>query len=101
MKRDVRRDAITMTTSCYLIIASTGSLRMTATAPRLAPNEVSLKVEVKVPRALFTKPSLFARVEIPTDLGAPAIIDVKTIGNIQDAVRQATGLDLAVSVIPA
>ena|ERR1700723_1561405 len=100
-RRQIKRDGTTLTTSCFIVIDSRGGLRATALPPRLAANEVSMKLEIKVPRALFTKPSLFARIEMPDDVGSPAVIDVQTLGGIQEAVRQATGLDLAVSIVPS
>lgn len=98
MKREIKRDATHMKTSCFLVIAADGRLRVTAGAPRLEANEVTMKLSIRVPRALFTKPMMSAQIEIPSDAGNPPYLNAVIVGDIQAAVKQAMGMDLSITV---
>lgn len=67
-------------------------------APRLAANEIAIRQSVKVPRALFTRPSLSAEVVIPNEAAMPTEIEATTVSDIREAVLRATGIDLSITV---
>jgi hypothetical protein len=72
-----------------------GSVRVTKQEPDLGRNERAMFMTVKLPKALFTIPSLRANVTVD-DQGAPSL-DVTAIA---DAVKLATGLDIDVRIAP-
>jgi hypothetical protein len=99
-RREIQRDATTLTTHGFLVIDAEGSLRLTATPPYLRANEIMMKLAIKVPRNIFTKPSLSAEITVPAEAGNPSVIEAKTVADMQEAVRQATGMELSITVVP-
>ncbi len=98
-RREIRRDATTLTTHGYLVIDADGGMRLAALPPRLGWDEIVMKIAVKIPRAIFTKPSLSAEITIPADAGNPSIIEARTVADIREAVQQATGMQLSITVV--
>ena len=84
----------------YLAIQPNGATKISTKAPRLGPNAISMLLTIRIPEAVFRKPALSARIEIPKEAGAPSTINAKTIADATEAVRQATGLTLSIEVSP-
>ncbi len=84
----------------YLSIAPDGITKLSAGPPRLGPASIALLLNIEIPDALFRKPSLQATITVPKEAGSPAEITAQVIANMADAVKQATGLTLAISVVP-
>ena len=71
------------------------SVRVTAEYPKeLGFNEVTMNLKMKVPTALFMRPSLVANIEIGSP-AQPVQIDMKAVAA---AVRQAIGMDVQITV---
>lgn len=100
-RREVKRDATTMTTNCWMVISANGRVGVTALAPRLGSDEIAIKLAIKLPRALFTRPALSAAITIPAEAAEPQVIEAEAVANIRNAVKHATGLDLVINVIEA
>ncbi len=83
----------------WLTINSRGSARLTQTKPHLDWNEISIALEVNLPDALFDKPRLEARIDIPEEAATPNLIDAHVVENVQEAIKQATGLEFSINVI--
>jgi len=68
--------------------------------PKLKGNQVALRLEIDLPRALFTRPTLQARMVIP-DEAVPAVkISPEVTDNISRIIKESTGLTMSVNVIP-
>ncbi len=87
-----------MKVQVYLIISSSGSVRTAKHAPKLQSNEISLWVNISLPVELFRKPQLQATITVPDDAALPSIIDAGIIDNIQEIVKQNSGIELKISV---
>ena len=83
----------------WLTINSKGSARLTKSKPQMLADEVSVLLEVNLPDALFRKPRLQAKIDIPEDAVGPDLIDSGVMENMQDAIHQATGLEFSINVI--
>lgn len=81
----------------FLVIDAHGAMRLTRQTPPLAPGERSVKLQLKVPRALFRTPSLMASITIPPDT-APPEITAETVSAVENALRAGTGLDFCITV---
>jgi hypothetical protein len=83
----------------WLTVNSKGSARLTQSKPSAAADEISIKLEVKLPNALFNKPRLEAKIEIPEDAVGPSVLDADVMENVKEAIAQSTGLDFAINII--
>lgn len=83
----------------YLVVNSNGTVKVVKNKPALQWNEISIKQNLELPNALFQKPHLEATVKIPDDAAMPNQIDADVIENAKEAIEQATGLEVRLSVI--
>ena len=83
----------------WLTINSNKSVRITHNQPSLAANEISVKLQIKIPDALFKKPRLEAKIEIPEEAVGPDMIDSHVVENVQEAIKSVTGLEFHIDVI--
>ena len=92
-----------MRITSYLIIKKTSpyraSVRVTKTTPNLDFNEVSMKLNLEVPDELFSKPRLEASIAIPKEAVSPEIIEADVIDNIQDTIKQNTGVEVKLNLV--
>jgi len=72
-----------------------GAVRVTKQEPDLTRDERAMFMVVKLPKQLFTVPTLRASVEV--DNQGPPTLDITAIA---DAVKLATGLDIDVKINP-
>jgi len=82
----------------YLIISSKGKTRITQNPPRLDFDEIVVQLDISIPDALFQKPFLEATIEIP-EFTFPKLISSDVVENVQEAVRQSTGLAFEIKVV--
>ncbi|GAB3937358.1 hypothetical protein [Larkinella terrae] len=87
-----------MKTSFYLVVNSNGTVRTVKNRPGLDSNEISVQVALQIPDALFRKPQLQATITIPDDSVQPIVIEPDVQNNIKDAIEQATGLEIKLTV---
>lgn len=97
-RKNVTTTADKMYISVWLAVSSSGGLRLTANPPALGADEISMALQVAVPRAIFRKPSIEARIEVPASSGAPVKITAEMETGIKNAVKQETGLDVNITV---
>ena len=72
--------------------------RTRKTKPDLARDEVAIKLELKLPAALFEKPVLGAQIKVEGDV--PQIdLSPDTVETIQDVIRSTAGLDVELTVV--
>lgn len=85
----------------YLVINSRGSVVPREKEPTgLKGNEVAVRLEIVIPDALFKRPLLRASLTIPNSAVPNTIIDANVADNVAELIKQATGLEMTVSVVP-
>lgn len=83
----------------WLTVNKQGSTRLTASAPALEVDEITMQLEVSIPDALFRKPRLQASITIPESAATPEVFSTEVVDNVQELIRQATGLEMVVKVV--
>lgn len=96
-RKNVSMHSDTMIVSVYLAVDSSGGTRISVNPPALKPNEIKVALNLKIPKAIFKKPSLEATLEIPEGAGM-GVITPKIQQQIKDAVYQSVGMELSVRV---
>ena len=72
--------------------------RTLKTKPDVARDEIALKLNLKLPAALFEKPTLSASINVDADV--PMLeLSPETIHTIEDLIRSTAGLDVQLSVV--
>ena len=71
------------------------SARLATRSPKLAAGEVSMRLTVSLPRALFSRPALQARVVVPEGT-APNVISAEVKANIADELSRQLGMRVEV-----
>lgn len=98
-----------VTVSCYLILEASGpgynrtqKVRVVAvrqTAAALSHNQRSMRLTLELPRAMFLTPQIEARISVPEDQVAPATVTAETLGAIQEAITQQTGVHVSLQIV--
>ena len=83
----------------WLTINSRGAARITQGKPSITWDEISILLDINLPDALFDKPRLEAKIEIPKEAAGPETITTEVIENVKEAIEQATGLTFSINVI--
>lgn len=98
-----------MTIYKYLIISATisrygyvgkPSVALRDREPKLKGNEISLKLALDLPDALFKRPQLEAKMVVPAEAAAKIKITPEITDNIEKIIKETIGLTMAVSVVP-
>lgn len=84
----------------YLIINNRGGVTIREKEPRLAGNEVALRLELDVPDGLFKRPVLKAVMKVPQESIPKTSITPQITDNIEKIIKEATGLEMCVSILP-
>jgi len=83
----------------WLTITSRGCARLTQSPPSVRANEISIRLEINLPNELFRKPRLEAKIDIPKEAAGPDCMNSEVVENVQEAIKQATGLEFSINVI--
>lgn len=76
------------------------SVRLVKQQPKkLNPSEVAIELNLVLPDSLFKRPRIVTTVTIPDDAVPAQIISEAVIGDIRDAVRQVTEMDVQVRLV--
>lgn len=89
-----------MNVKFWLVVNSKGSIRTVKNRPGLSWDEISIHCEVKVPDAIFKRPTINASIQIPEDIVQNPQIEAETVDNVKDILKRG-GIDLEINVIPA
>ena len=93
----------TISETFYLVLARKRqfglSARLTARAPKLAAGEVVMQLDVAVPRALFERPSLRAKVGIPEGVALQDMITADVAANVGELLQKQLGMRVELSAI--
>ena len=83
----------------WLTINSGGFARITQRKPSITWDEISILLDINLPDALFRKPRLEAKIEIPQEAVGPDVLNSEVVENVKEAIEQATGLTFSINVI--
>lgn len=67
--------------------------------PVLKGDEISVKLELEIPNALFERPKLEARVSVPPEAVGSPQITTKVTDNLEKLLKESTGLNLTLKLI--
>lgn len=87
-----------MKVNFYLVVNRNGTIRTCKNTPNLAIGEIAIKQNLTLPDLLFRKPHLEATVVIPDDAAVPHTIDAEVQMNVREAIQQATGLQVRLTI---
>ncbi len=82
----------------YLIVSSSGAIRVNKKAPTLGWKEVSIGMNLDIPDEIFERPILQASISIPKDAVSQSPINADVQENVSKAIEQATGLKFSIKV---
>lgn len=74
--------------------------RMVERTPTLKGNEVALRLYIDLPKALFERPTLEAKMKIPDEAVPQIDISPEVTANIEEIIKNSTGLTMSINVIP-
>lgn len=87
----------------YIVVKPKGhyglSARLASRTPALSKDEVAIKLDIRVPDALFKRPQIQAKVVIPEDAVTAPVLNATVLDNVREALQQQTGLDVSVSLV--
>lgn len=82
----------------WLTVKRSGTTRVTVNKPALEFDEIAVHLLMEIPDALFWRPTIEARVIVPPEAAPPLQIDATVLEQVDEAIRQATGLRVVLSV---
>lgn len=83
----------------WLTVSKSKIPRVTKTKPGLDWDEVTIKLNLNIPDALFDRPRLEASITIPEEVVKTEVLSADVVENVQEAIKTATGLEMKISVI--
>lgn len=83
----------------WLTVNNRGTIRLTKGQPGIDWDEVSIKLQLDLPKELFNRPRLSADITIPKDAAMPTEITADVVEDCKEAIKQVTGLEMKISVI--
>lgn len=88
----------TLRIKCFLLVNSTGQVRVTKHRALVKADEISMGLNLELPRSLFRKPTLSATLIVPESAGNPESIPVEVQDTVRDAIVASTGLQVRLMV---
>lgn len=88
-----------MNEQAWITVNASGSMRLTKARPAMRWDEISLQIDVTIPDEMFRRPHLQASIKVPDEAVQQRVISTDVIDNVQESIRQATGLEIAVKVV--
>lgn len=73
-------------------------VRVTEKQPSLQSGEVSMRLVVELPKALFERPSLAAEIIVPEGKVSPTVITADVAENIAATIKQHLGIEMKITV---
>ena len=75
-----------------------GSITSSIAKPSTKANEVAIKITLAIPDALFEKPQLTARIEIPNDAVTQPELCADVQDNIAEVLSEQLGINVSVTI---
>lgn len=88
-----------MQTTFWLKVHKSGKATLTKSEPFTNQSEIATQFSLEVPDAIFAKPKLKVNAKLGEDYKLPEI-RTEVVSDIENYVKEKTGLDLEVKVIP-
>lgn len=88
-----------MNVEFYLVVNERGSVRTVKNKPGLDWNEVAIKLDLKLPDALFEKPHLSASINVGDDAVNTPNIEADVVSNIEQSILEHTGVEVKLSIV--
>lgn len=88
-----------MVISPYLVVTENGGCRITKTYPRLEWHEIAIQLHLNIPDELYRKPQLSASISVDPKAVQTPEIGCEVISNIEEAIKQHTGVEVKLSVV--
>lgn len=88
-----------MTIDKFLIINSRGTITIREREPRLAGDEIALRLKLWVPNEMFKRPILLAEMSIPNEAIPKGTVTPEIATNVEKLIKEATGLTMNVSIV--
>lgn len=88
-----------MLVSFHLVVNKRGSVKAVVNKPSLGYDEIAIAIRLDVPKGLFEKPQLQAAITIPETAAAPHQVTCKMQDNIRDAIQQAAGMEVRLTLL--
>ena len=89
-----------MIRQAYLILAKSGIRGVRKTRPPLKWDEISMKIELDIPKELFERPQLEANIRVDPEKVQPNQINPDIILNTKELIEQSTGVKIDFKVLP-
>ncbi len=77
----------------------TAKVRLVSKVPTLKGNEISLKLRLDIPQAVFERPQLTAALTVPDSAVSDIQITPDVTKKIENIIKETTGLTMNVSVV--
>ncbi len=90
-----------MTVNFHLVVTKSGSVRVLKSKPSLGWDEISMEVNLVVPKALFERPQFRAELTIPDTAVQSTSVPVDLTDQLQEIIQQSTGYEVKLSLVPA
>ena len=97
-KKEKKKEDETVSINCYMVVTrnlpnygyrkETFSTRVAKNKPGVKSNEVAIRIELSLPRALFTRPSLTAKIRIDPSEMPSAEINAETVSVLENLIRK-------------
>lgn len=83
----------------YLIVGRNGSTRTTKKQPDLRWDEISIKMNLEIPEAIFERPILTADIKVEDSDIAPREISPDIKNNIEEAIQEHIGIEVKLNIV--
>lgn len=83
----------------YLVVKESGVVKTCKSKPSLKNDEISIRIQMQIPNALFQKPILSANIIVPHEAVHNKIIEPQIKDNIKDAIQQAAGMEVKINFV--
>lgn len=87
-----------MKITCWLAVTENGGVKSRKNKPDVRANEIPIRLDLDIPDELFQRPVLQANVKVPKESYMQQPITAEVADNIEDIIRQKTGLEFSVTV---
>lgn len=89
-----------MNEQAYLVIGPTGIRAIRKSKPRLRFDEISIRICLDIPNAIFKRPHIEAYIKVGKEAIRPNEISPEIIINTKKLIEQETGMKIDLRIIP-
>ncbi len=89
-----------MKEQAYLVIGSTGLRGVRKSKPRLNWDEISIRISLDIPDAMFKRPHVEAFIKVGEEAVRPNEISPEILINTKKLIEQETGMKIDLRILP-